>query len=237
MASTESARVIDSLTERKYLRGLIWSSPPGSPVVLVGSWARGTANARWSDIDVLVLGDHDGPLPPPRIQLITISRDELKRRVHAGDDFAQWALRFGVPLTGRRLWDELRKQLLSNAPWPKPALQLKQARKKLETACDLFRMGDLSAAEEEIRFALSHLGRAELLSRRIFPLSRQELPGQLREAGKRRLAEMMARANSVTPMSKSEVRAAISVVDETVRRSEEAVREATSQPPSGASTA
>src|SRR6266851_1615730 len=230
MASTDSARVIDSLAERKYLRGLLWATPPGSPVVLVGSWARGTANARWSDIDVLVMGEHDGPLPPPRIQLISITPKELRRRVGEGDDFAQWALRFGVPLAGRQLWDELRDRLLSDAPWPKAASQLKQARKKLETASDLFRMGDLPAAEEEIRFALSHLARAELLSHRIFPLSRQELPVQLREAGNTRLAEMMVRANSVTPMSKSAVRAAISNVDQILRSSEAPVRKAT---PSG----
>lgn len=227
MVSTDWDRVMDSLAERKYLRGLLWSSPPGSPVVLVGSWARGTAIARWSDIDVLVMGEPDGPLPPPRIQLITITQQELRRRVHAGDDFAQWALRFGVPLAGRHTWDELRKQLLSDAPWPRAALQLRQARKKLETASDLFRMGDLPAAEEEIRFAVSHLARAELLSRRIFPLSRQELPVQLREAGKPRLAEMVARANSVTPMSKSAVRAAIASVEEILRGSREPVRKAT----------
>ncbi len=230
MASTDWARVIDSLTERKYLRGLLWSSPPGSPIVLVGSWARGTSNARWSDIDVLVMGDHDGPLPPPRIQVITITQEELRCRVHAGDDFAQWALRFGVPLAGRHTWDELRKQLLSDAPWPKAALQHKRARKKLKTASDLFRMGDLPAAEEEIRFALSHLARAELLHRRIFPLSRQELPVQLREAGKPRLAEMLARANSVTPMRKSAVRAAISSVEEILRGSEGPLRKAMEPP-------
>src|SRR5260370_3078864 len=157
MTSSDSARVIDSLVERKYLRGLLWSSPPSSPVVLVGSWARGTANARWSDIDVLVMGEHDGPPPPPRIQLITITRDELGRRVRSGDDFAQWTLRFGVPLAGRHAWEDLRKQLLSGAPWPKAASQLKQARKKLATASDLFEMGDQPPAAEEIRFALSHL--------------------------------------------------------------------------------
>lgn len=215
---------MDSLVERKYLRGLLWSTPRGSPVVLVGSWARGTANSRWSDIDVLVMAEHDGPLPPSRIQLIRITSEELRRRVGEGDDFAQWALRFGVPLAGRHLWDELRQQLLPNAPWPKGASQFKQARKKLETATDLFRMGDLPAAEEEIRFALSHLARAELLSHRIFPLSRQELPLQLRKAGNTRLAELMARANSDTPMSKSAVRAAISKVDRILRGSEAPVR-------------
>jgi hypothetical protein len=146
--------------------------------------------------------------------------------VGEGDGFAQWALRFGVPLAGRQGWDELRKQLLLNAPWPKAASQLKQARKKHETASDLFRMGDLPAAEEEIRFALSHLARAELLNNRIFPLSRQELPLQLRKAGNTKLAEMMARANSVSPMSKSAVRAAISKVDQILRASEAPVRRA-----------
>jgi hypothetical protein len=136
-------------------------------------------------------------------------------------------LRFGVPLAGRRAWDELRKQLLSDAPWPKTASQLKQARKKLTTAGNLFEMGDLPAAEEEIRFALSHVARAELLSQRIFPLSRQELPLQLHEAGKTRLAEMMARANSDTPMNKSALGAAISSVNEILGGLEAPGRKAT----------
>ncbi len=226
MPKADSARVIDSLAERKYLRGLLWSSPQGTPVVLVGSWARGTANTRRSDIDVLVMEEHDGPLPPPRIQLIVITQEELRRRVRAGDDFGQWALRFGVPLAGRHLWEELRKQLLSDAPWPKGESQLKHAWKKLKTARDLFRMGDLPAAEEEIRFALSHLARAELLSAGIFPLSRQELPAQLQGAGKPRLAEMIGGTNSATPMSKSALRAAISGVDEMLRGMEGPARKA-----------
>lgn len=220
MANTDSARVLESLVERKYLRSLLWSTPPSSPVVLVGSWARGTANARWSDIDVLVVGKHDGPSPPPRIQLITLTRQDLERRVRAGDDFPQWALRFGVALAGRHAWDKLRKELLSNPPWPKTTSQLKQARKKLNTARDLFEMGDLPAAEEEIRFALSHLARAELLNHQIFPLSRQELPLQLQEVGNTRLAEMMAQANSDTPMTKSALIAAITGVDQMLRSPE-----------------
>ena len=227
MASTDSSGAIDSLADRKYLHGLLWSTPPSSPVVLVGSWARGTGNARWGDIDVLVMGEHDGPPPPPRIQLITITPQELGRRVRSGDDFAQWALRFGVPLAGRRAWDELRKELLSDAPWPKAASQLKQARKKLATASDLFEMGDVPAAEDEVRFALSHLARAELLGQRVFPLSRQELPDQLREAGRVKLADLVARANSDTPMRKSAVGAAISSVNKILGDLEAPGRKAT----------
>jgi hypothetical protein len=222
-----SARVVDFLPERKYLRELLWLSLPDSPVVLVGSWARGTANSRWSDIDVLTLGDQTGPLPPPRIQLITITQEEMRRRAQAGDDFVQWALRFGVPLAGRHRWNELRNQLLANSPWPTAEPQLNRARKKLATASEFFRMGDQPAAEEEIRFALSHLARAELLSRRVFPLSRQELPSQLHEVGQPRLARMMSLANSAKPMRMAAIRDAIHEVDRALQ-SPEPLREAIS---------
>jgi hypothetical protein len=170
------------------------------------------------------MGEHHGPLPPPQIQLISITQEKLRHRVQAGDDFAQWALRFGVALAGRQVWDKLRKELLSDAPWPKQTPQLEQASKKLETAQDLFQMGDLPAAEEEIRFALSHLARAELLGKGVFPLSRQELPAQLQEAGQPRLAQMMKQANSVTLMTNSDIGAAIAFVDEILRGTQEPLR-------------
>jgi hypothetical protein len=87
-------------------------------------------------------------------------------------------------------------------------------------------MGDLPAAEEEIRFALSHLARAELLGKGVFPLSRQELPAQLQEAGQPRLAQMMKQANSVTSMTNSDVGAAIAFVDEILRGTQEPLRKA-----------
>ncbi len=215
--ATNSAQVMDSLAERKYLREVLWSAPQGSPVVLVGSYARGTSIRPWSDIDVLVMGEHHGPIPPPQIQLISITQERLRRRVQAGDAFAQWALRFGVALAGRQVWDKLRKELLSDAPWPTQTPQLEQASKKLATAQDLFQMGDLPAAEEEIRFALSHLARAELLAKGVFPLSRQELPAQLQEAEQPKFAQMMEKANSVNSMTNADVGDAIAFVDEILR--------------------
>jgi predicted nucleotidyltransferase len=214
--SNGASQVMESLAERKYLRGLLMSTPATYPVVLVGSWARGTASSRWSDIDVLVVGEHDGPVPPPRIQLITMTQAELGQRVAAGNDFAQWALRFGHPLRNRHQWDDLKSQLLAKAPWPAREAQIKHARKKLKTSHDLLAMGDISAAEEEVRFALSHVARAELLARRVFPLSRQELPRQLRDVYQKQLADMMETANSPTPMTASEVQTALSLVDHLV---------------------
>jgi hypothetical protein len=144
--------------------------------------------------------------------VIAISLKDFKRRLMACDDFPQWALRFGVPVAGRRTWERVRRELLPEAPWPDPSLKLRQAERKLETAESLLGMGDVSAAEEEIRFGLSHVARAELLSQKVFPLSRPELGGQLEEIGDRPLAQMMSRANAPTPMTESEVREAVELV-------------------------
>lgn len=203
--------VIETLPERKYLRRLLHSLPPTEPVVLIGSWARGTAGPG-SDIDVLVVADARSPLPPPRLQVVTVSPSEFRRRLMKGDDFSQWALRFGVPIAGRRRWEGLREELLPRAPWPDPALKLGRAMKKLETAQVLLAMGDLAAAEEEIRFGLSHIARAGLLSRHVFPLSRPELAGQLEEIGDPLLARMLRRADDSAPMTEAEIREALGLV-------------------------
>jgi hypothetical protein len=209
--------VLDTLAERKYLRGLLSAMPRGQPVVLIGSWARGTAVSPWSDIDVLVVGEGEPALAPSRLQVMIMSPADLRRRLIAGDDFPHWALRFGVPLSGRKAWDSLRTELLSKAPWPDSDRKLQQARRKWEAAEALLAMGDVPAAEEEVRFALSHIARAELLSQQVFPLSRPELSSQLEAMGNRDLARMMARANSPKPMSEQDVRDALAFVRDRLR--------------------
>jgi hypothetical protein len=136
----------------------------------------------------------------------------------AGDDFPHWALRFGVPLSGRKAWESLRKELLPKAPWPDPERKLQQAKRKWNAAETLLAMGDVPAAEEEIRFALSHLARAELLARQVFPLSRPELSSQLEAVGNRDLARIVVRANSPQPMSEQDVREALAFVRGSSRR-------------------
>ena len=55
------------------------------------------------------------------------------------------------------------------------------ARKRMNVALELLEMGDVEAASEELMFAASHVARAILLERGVFPLSRPELPAQLRD--------------------------------------------------------
>jgi len=191
--------------ERRYLGSLIRSLPPSTPVVLVGSWARGTVVPDLSDIDVLVVGDQPTPRPPAEIQVISLPEERFRERLREGDDFPQWALRFGLPLSGRRRWRELGQSLLRDAPWPSVERKVRQAERKLSAVGSLLEMGDVPAAEEELRFALSHLARALLLSRRVFPLSRPELAEQLAQAGLPAFARYLRRLNTRKPLSRPEV--------------------------------
>jgi hypothetical protein len=205
--------VLDTLEERKYLRGLLRAMPHSQPVVLIGSWARGTAISPSSDIDVLVLGEKEPASAPPRLQVIAVPPPEFQRRLMAGDDFPQWALRFGLPISGRAVWERLRAELLPKAPWPDAERKLQQAKRRHDTAETLLAMGDVAAAEEEVRFALSHVSRAELLLRNVFPLSRPELSRQLLDIGDTGLAGMMTRAGRREPMTKQEIRDALALVE------------------------
>ena len=201
------------LEERKYLRDLLRRQDDGSEaVVLVGSWARGTYVSPLSDIDVLLVGGSVPREAPVGVQLLRVSLDELRSRVASGDDFLQWALRYGTALKGRRLWEKLRGELLERAPWPEPDVKVRQAARRYRVAKALFDMGDLDAAQEEARFALAHLARAQLLSGHIFPLSRPELPGQLRTKGHQELADSLERSNSSGPLSARELEEMLSLI-------------------------
>jgi len=202
------------LAERKYLRRLLGATDDGgSPaaVVLVGSWARGTQIESTSDLDVLVIGNANVPVPAGRIQVINRSADYLRRLVSTGDDFAQWALRYGKPLKGRHVWAALKEELLALAPWPGTKSKLDLARRRLKMAEDLLDMGDLDAAEEEARYALSHLARAALLARRVFPLSRPELSAQLEEIGDTELARALRASLRDDPMDRPEMEAQLAL--------------------------
>lgn len=153
-------------------------------VVVIGSAARDAMNGR-SDIDILVLNDDKDCRirleRPGQIHLQQESRSRFLKRLEAGDDYPGWALRFGIPIRDPDGWwaehvtDEL------DAPhWPDWRPKVDHARKRLNIALELLVVGDDEAASEELMFAASHVARAILLREGVFPLSRPELPAQLR---------------------------------------------------------
>jgi predicted nucleotidyltransferase len=218
--TAESARRLDpdqfpsALVDRKLLRGLLRQLQDDQPVVLVGSSARGLAHSRLSDVDVLVLTDQAVSNSSPRVQVIVVTPSRFEERVMQGDDFTQWALRFGIPLVGKSTWKKLRSAYLPKAPWPNPDNKRRQASRKLEAAKILFEMGDVEAAAEETLLGLSHLARAQLLGHGVYPLSRPELPGQLERVHRIELAQALEGLIASRERSKQQVQRSIRSLEE-----------------------
>lgn len=168
----ETASYIDDL--------LITAEAEGAfAVVLTGSMARDVPPTLWSDVDVYVLGLSVGETPA-LVHLLEASVAQFVEQIRSGDDVAQWAARFGRPLFGESRWSSLVRTALRGAPWPDHRVKLRQSRRRLEVSRWLLDAGDASSAQKELVYAASHLARAILFDREVFPLSRPELPAQLR---------------------------------------------------------
>ena len=156
----------------------------GATVVLVGSGARGVRNPR-SDIDVLVLHGDDRRIRlkrPGDVHLQQDSRSRFLKRLKDGDDYPGWALRFGTPLRDPGGWWAAHAAAeIENPHWPNWRPKVEHARKRIRMAFELLEVGDVDAASEELLFAASHVARAILLKQGVFPLSRPELPSQLKD--------------------------------------------------------
>ena len=154
-------------------------------VVVIGSAARDAMNDQ-SDIDVLTLRDDDRRIRlnhPGNVHLQQESRSRFLDRLEDGDDYPGWALRFGVPVRDPDGWWAERVTDELNAPhWPNWNPKVDHARKRMNMSLKLLKIGDVEASSEELMFAASHVARAILLKQGVFPLSRPELPAQLKES-------------------------------------------------------
>lgn len=177
--------------ERKAIRRLL-TLIGDTPVLLIGSVARRRRARADGDIDLLVLSDStlwDVIRAASPLHVITLSYDDLLRRLMEGDDFAHWALAFGKPLKRRRQWAVLRHELMRHATWPSAESKRERAFSRIAIAAELLAMGDVEAAQEELTFAAGHAARAVLLANGVLPLSRPELPDQLEEIEYRSFAD------------------------------------------------
>jgi predicted nucleotidyltransferase len=167
-------------------------------IVLIGSYARNTSMP-FSDIDVVVIGNLQLGPAPVGIQITQMDAVNLRRRALDGDDFVIWALRLGRPILGEAWWERQKIDLIPRSPWPDPKRNIERARARIRDAKTLEGIGDRDAAHEEGRYAASQLARAVLLSKRVMPASRPELPNQLREVGEDWLGHLVESTMDDTP--------------------------------------
>jgi predicted nucleotidyltransferase len=160
-------------------------------VVLIGSAARDTATAQ-SDLDLLVLATPQLEVPrtPDRLHVQSMDEQVFLERLKSGDDFAAWCVRFGVPISASKFWLELTSSPAA-AVWPDWHQKIPHAARRLVLASSLVETGDVDAATEEALYAATHTGRAILLKKDTFPLSRPEMIQQLRESGHKHLSDLV----------------------------------------------
>jgi hypothetical protein len=158
---------------------------------LTGSTARRCQTAT-SDLDYHVIGRRpDLSDLPGDIDVVATSTERLRKQLIEGDDFAQWTLRYGCILYDTGVMREGARLIVDERIWPSSARKLRALTDHRREVKRLIAMGDRDAAQEQVRAMLTTAARALLLGTGVFPLSRSELPIQLRRAGYGPLAEAL----------------------------------------------
>jgi len=224
----ESSEQTVTATIGSFIDGLKKENPlQEAAVILVGSVARNAATAN-SDLDLLVIADRvQITRVADRLHIQVLTEAEMLRRLEAGDDFAAWCVRFGIPIVDSGAWNRI-VSAPEAASWPDWRQKTVHAARRLVLASDLSKSGDQPAATEELLYATSHVGRAVLLKSQVFPLSRPEMITQLKEAGYPHISMILAEL-SFGQITEQGIRQAIAYVKKLLVHLDRAGFEAYSQ--------
>lgn len=190
-----TARVVQTADERHTTQLLLARSVAAGAeaVALTGSTVRRRRTAT-SDLDLHVVGRRPSLAGVEvDVDVYATTSDVLLARLRGGDDYVQWTLRFGCVLFDTGVLRAAAQELVVSARWPSPERKLEQARRMLVLAERVVASGDVEAAAEEVKRVLTAVARWRLLSAGAFPLSRAELPGQLRVVGEPDVAAALER--------------------------------------------
>src|SRR5271157_2177 len=181
-------------------------------------WVIGFLDAAASDpniIAVIAVGSAVRPgVPSSDVDLVAICRDPLLLKgvrplevdlraypdadidasIENGHDVLGWAVRFGRVLFQRdSFWTRLVTRWRHRLPLPPSKVARARAAAAYHRLASVFEFGDADAVHEQALCYLTHLARAELLDRGVYPISRPELAEQLRGIGNRQLAAWLDR--------------------------------------------
>jgi hypothetical protein len=186
--SSELAAITQAVQERARSAG-------AAAVVLSGSTARGRRTSV-SDLDYHVVGVASLRVAdlPEDIDLYADELDRFWAKLRDGDDFAHWSVWYGCVLFDSGVMREAARYVAEHDAWPNPERKLRQAQGAFDFAEQIVASGDYDAALEQVRGVLSLTARWLLLSHDVFPLARDELPGQLEQLGYVDLAHLLRRS-------------------------------------------
>ena len=174
-----------------------WWAPEA--VVLTGSTVRARRTAS-SDLDFMVIGERPSFSGIDEdVDVYAAGAEAFWERLVAGDDYIQWTLRFGCVIARRRILQSASRYIEEKGLQPSAERKLVQARRGLSLARLVLDSGDLEAAREQSRAALTTVARWLLIANGVFPLARDELPGQVLALGYFDLAAALDRLIHVQP--------------------------------------
>ncbi len=184
-------------------------------VVLTGSTVRARRTAG-SDLDFMVVGERPGLGGVDEdVDVYAAGAEAFWKRLVAGDDYIQWTLRFGCVLHDDGILRAASRYIEEKGLEPSAERKLIQARRGLSLARLVLESGDLEAAREQSRAALTIVARWLLIANGVFPLSRDELSDQVLALGYFDLAAALDRLIHVQPC-RDELRTGLEVGEKLV---------------------
>jgi hypothetical protein len=187
-------------------------------VALTGSTVRAQRTAA-SDLDLMIVGkrpDLEGIHED--VDVYAADPSSFWERLVAGDDYIQWTLRFGCILHDEGILRAASNHIEENGLAPSADRKLTQAHRGLGLAQLVLESGDLAAAREQCRAALTTVARWLLIANGAFPLSRDELSEQLLTLSCPDLATAVHKLIHDEP-SRDEMRAGLRLGERLVNRS------------------
>jgi len=164
-------------------------------VIAIGSAVR--PNVISADLDLIVISVEATPpriSSPMEIDLRVYPAATIDAQIANGQDLLGWAVRFGKALFQRdHYWDRIIAAWNDRLPLPSSALARERAANAHQRLAKILASGDADAVHEQAVSYLTHLARAELLDRGVYPASRPELASQLRAANRSQIAEQLDR--------------------------------------------
>jgi hypothetical protein len=168
-------------------------------VVLTGSTVRARRTAS-SDLDFMVVGERPGLGGVDEdVDVYAAGAKAFWKRLVAGDDYIQWTLRFGCILHDDGILQEASRYIEEQGLEPSAERKLTQSRHGLSLARLVLESGDLDAAREQCRAALTTVARWLLIANGVFPLARDELSDQVLALGYFDLAAALDRLIHAVP--------------------------------------
>ena len=164
-------------------------------VIAIGSAVR--PNVASADLDLIVISADATPLHishPMEIDLRVYSASTIDVQIANGNDLLGWAIKFGRVLFQRdSCWSRVIEAWKDRLPLPSASLARERAANAHERLTKVWESGDKDAIHEQAVSYLTHLARAELLERGVYPASRPELASQLRASNGIHTAEKLER--------------------------------------------